>query len=114
MAAVVHARIATMLRRIILSLALSLLLLVSQQGAAVHEISHYSGLVSGHQKQDPSPHTPFCDKCFSYGALANALAVPYFFMPVIVTGFIAIPVTRDDYRHSTFLAYAARAPPILS
>jgi hypothetical protein len=102
-----------MLHRLILSIVISLLLLANQQAAALHEISHYSNLVPGQQKQDKVPHSPYCDKCFSYGELANAIAPPYFSVPIFASGFDPVAISSNDYSYPTYLAYSARAPPVL-
>jgi hypothetical protein len=100
-----------MLRRLILSFALAVLFAFGQQGAAVHEISHYADLAPSQQQQDKAPHTSACDQCLSYGKLANALGLTSF-QPLAITGDFALHAIEHASHHSlTQLHYAARAPP---
>ena len=104
-------RIRPMLRRLILSFALALLFVLGQQGAAVHEISHYADLVPATQQHDKAPHSPVCDKCLSYGELANALGVSYFTPPISTAGFEPPAYSSTNHLSLTLLSYSARAPP---
>lgn len=103
-----------MLRRLILSLALTVLFALGQQGAAVHEISHYADLLPTHQQQDKAPHGAVCDQCLSYGKLASAVGVSSFVPPASIAQFaLHAPLSASD-ASQTFLPYAARAPPRLA
>jgi hypothetical protein len=100
-----------MLRRLILSFALAVLFAFGQQGAAVHEISHYADLAPSQQQQDKAPHTSACDQCLSYGKLANALGLNSF-QPLAITGDFALhAIEHASHQSLTQLHYAARAPP---
>jgi hypothetical protein len=100
-----------MLRRLILSFALAVLFAFGQQGAAVHEISHYADLAPSQQQQDKAPHTSACDQCLSYGKLANALGLTSF-QPLVITGDFALhAIEHASHQSLTQLHYAARAPP---
>jgi hypothetical protein len=100
-----------MLRRLILSFALAVLFAFGQQGAAVHEISHYTDLAPSQQQQDKAPHTSACDQCLSYGKLANALGLTSF-QPLAITGDFALhAIEHASHQSLTQLHYAARAPP---
>lgn len=103
-----------MLRRLILSFALAVLFALGQQGAAMHEISHYADLAPSQQQQDKAPHTSACDQCLSYGKLTSAVAVSAL-TPLALAGDFALH-TSAQHRHDslTRLPYAARAPPVLA
>lgn len=100
-----------MLRRLILSFALAVLFALGQQGAAVHEISHYADLAPSQPQQDKAPHTSACDQCLSYGKLSSAVTVGTI-APLALAGDFALH-TREHHSHDslTRLPYAARAPP---
>jgi hypothetical protein len=99
-----------MLRRLILSFALAVMFAFGQQGAAVHEISHFADLAPS-QQQDKAPHTSACDQCLSYGKLANALGLTSF-QPLASTGDFALhAIEPASHQSLTQVHYAARAPP---
>lgn len=104
-----------MLRKLFLTFALVFLFAMGQQGALVHEISHYadlgSGLAPASQQQDKAPHSPACDKCFSYGELANALAVSDFVVPEIAGANTPIAAVTGQLLNHNSSPYSARAPP---
>ncbi|HEX5538154.1 MAG TPA: hypothetical protein VFX01_00070 [Methylophilaceae bacterium] len=104
-----------MFRRLTLSFALILLFAFGQQGAAVHEISHYANLVPGSQQQDKAPHgSSVCDKCLVYGSLASAIHVTYFSPALLANQFDVTQFQVIAPRVATTDAYLARAPPILA
>jgi hypothetical protein len=100
-----------MLRRLILSFALAVMFVFGQQGAAVHEISHYADLGPSHSQQDKAPHTSACDQCLSYGKLVSALAVSGFHAPAISGDFALHAIEHTSHDRLTQRYYAARAPP---
>jgi len=102
-----------MLRRFILSFALAVLFALGQQGAAMHEISHYADLAPSSQ-QDKAPHSPVCDQCLSYGKVVSALGVAYFAPLVLTTGFEPQFYRLNQHHSPSLAAYAARAPPQLA
>ena len=103
-----------MLRRLIFIFTLALLFGLGQQGAVVHEISHYADLSPLSQQQDKSSHTSVCDKCVVYGELASALGVAYF-APVLLAGtFDTTQYHAGTQHNSPLYAYSARAPPVLA
>ena len=103
-----------MLRRLILSFALAVLFALGQQGAAMHEISHYAELAPSQQQQDKAPHTSACDQCLSYGKLTSAVAVASF-LPLALTGDFALhAIEHASHDNLTRPPYAARAPPRLA
>jgi hypothetical protein len=103
-----------MLRRVILTFALALLFGLGQQGAMVHEISHYADLAPLSQQQDKAPHSSVCDKCLVYGELANALTVSHFSPLLLATAYEPIQYTAAKHLSSPLYAYSARAPPVLA
>lgn len=100
-----------MLRRLILSFALAVLFALGQQGAAVHEISHYADLAPSQQQQDKAPHTSACDQCLSYGKLSSAMAIGTIDSLVLAGDFALHASPQHNHDSLTRLPYAARAPP---
>ncbi|MEO8417962.1 MAG: hypothetical protein ABI475_04470 [Methylophilaceae bacterium] len=103
-----------MLRRVILTFALALLFALGQQGAMVHEISHYADLAPLSQQQDKAPHSPVCDKCLVYGELAHALSVSHFTPLLPATAYEHVQYTAAQQFDLPLYAYSARAPPVLA
>ena len=94
---------------------LALLLLLAQQGAAVHALSHLAESVPAHSQQDKNPpHSPACDKCIAYAEVGGGVhSAPLFFH-----GELALTaqqfVVDYDFSSRTFRAYSSRAPPRLA
>jgi hypothetical protein len=105
-----------MLRRYLLSFSLILLFAFGQQGAAVHEISHYADWVSASQQQQDksAAHISFCDKCLVYGELASAINVTYFSPALLTHQFETAHYSAVSHRNPAPSAYSARAPPVLA
>ncbi len=103
-----------MLRRLILTFALTLVFGLGQMGATVHEISHYADLNPASQKQDQAPHSPVCDQCLSYSNLANALGVSCFTPPALTAGFEPALFSTSSHDSLILTPYSARAPPQLA
>lgn len=103
-----------MLHRLILSFAFALLFAMGQQGAIVHEISHFAHLAPQSQQQDKAPHSAVCDKCLSYAGLGAALAADNYSLPVLAT--VLAPASQQGAQppHPAQHYYAARAPPTLA
>ena len=103
-----------MLKRVFMLLVLPLLLILAQQGAVTHEISHHAELAPLSQQKHQSPHPSVCDKCVAYGEMAGTLNATSFNLPVIKT----VDTQIDSYQASSFYfsssGYLARAPPSLS
>jgi len=103
-----------MLRRLILSFSLIFLFALGQQGAVLHEISHYAEVNPSSQQQDKAPHSSVCDKCLSYGELASALSVHYFAPPILAAGYELTAFSSSSHPSNTLLSYLARGPPLAS
>jgi len=60
--------------RLSLWLLLSLLLVIAQQGAVAHEISHYvDDAKQSQQKNKQSPADKLCEKCLAFAQIAGAV-----------------------------------------
>ena len=100
-----------MLRRYFIYFTFALLFGLTQQAAVTHEISHISDVQESSQKKDKTTHTNFCEKCISFGDLANSIHSGIFGTALLSLEF-ALNCTPTTYRSSAFLvAYYARAPP---
>lgn len=88
---------------------------LGQQGAVVHEISHYTDEVNpSSQQQDKAPHSQLCEKCLSYSGMASALGVSHYAPPALATRFESFTYRSSNHLSRTSAAYSARAPPILA
>jgi hypothetical protein len=108
-----------MKRSLFLRVLLSLLLLVSQQMAVSHAMSHWPGAadkaVQAGAKHAPSKelaHEAGCAQCFAYAQLASALGSPSYLVPLLaVQAFhIASPIPSADCIR-TVCVFQPRAPP---
>ncbi|MEO5702648.1 MAG: hypothetical protein ABIQ54_01950 [Gammaproteobacteria bacterium] len=102
--------------RLIVCTLLACLLLVVQQGAAVHALSHLSSDVPAQSQQDPQTpdldlHT--CEKCTGYAGLSATL----YANPMLFNGralsLVQIYSTQFFVTYYTLLPYYSRAPPQL-
>jgi len=88
-------------------------LLFAQLGGLAHGISHT--LIEQSQSQDQSlPHHQHCDLCSVYAQIGSAVgsnSVSFTGSENIETPHLNNP---DSYTSSTFVAFAARAPPFSS
>jgi len=103
-----------MLRRLILTFALAFMFGLGQQGAAVHEISHYADVNPSSQQQDKAPHSPLCEKCLSYSGMASALGASHYTPPTLASSFELFTYHSSNHHSPTLAAYSARAPPVLA
>jgi len=100
--------------RLILFVCLAFALLVAQQGAALHALSHFADGVPGQSQQGKHlPHSPACDKCVVYADIGSAAASspPIFAAPE--TLFIPVAVLSLLFPSSPLYSYRSRAPPRL-
>ena len=111
-----------MKRSLFLRVLLSLVLLVSQQMAASHALSHISGMAEqtvqaqAGGKNTPSKelaHEAGCSQCFAYAQMASALASPAYLLPVVeAAAFHQIVPVRSADCVRTVCAFRSRAPPL--
>jgi hypothetical protein len=103
-----------MLRRLLLILSLVFLFGLSQQGAAVHAISHLAdGQQSESQQDKKAHHLSFCDKCVAYAALDSVAGTNQIAFGSL-DGHQVLFIASETQRLSTNTPYyAARAPPTL-
>jgi hypothetical protein len=94
-------------------LSLILALLLTQQGAVLHALSHVPGQVPAHSHADDKqlPHNPACEKCVAYAAFGGALGSKPLFItaPLLAAIFVAMPFIA--FAPAFLRAYPARAPP---
>lgn len=103
-------------RRLFFHALLALLLLLAQQGAALHAFSHLTEIVSTHSGQDKkSPHSsPACDKCIAYAEVGGGMhSVPLVFHGVD-THFVQSPLVCSEPSSRMLRAYSSRGPPSLA
>jgi hypothetical protein len=100
-----------MLRRYFIYFTFALLFALTQQAAVTHEISHISDAQQSSQKQDKTTHSNFCEKCLSFGDLANSISSKHFSISLYVFNFDLTSHTSVQDYSNTYAAYSARAPP---
>lgn len=98
-----------MLRRLLAVSLLAGLLVLGQQGAAMHAVTH---VTDWQEHEDQSPHgTTSCEQCVVYAKFASAL-------PTILHGLTLSQTPQEAVEHPVHVAlsflpsaYSARAPP---
>ena len=99
-----------MFRRLILTLALTFLFGLGQQGVVAHQISHLDDLAPLSQPHDQTTHS-VCDQCLVYSALAHASGVSPFVLAVSRPAFVPSEYQAVNHSSLTLSLYQARAPP---
>jgi hypothetical protein len=106
-----------MSRRIAIRIMLSLLLLLSQQMALSHAMSHWAGTahsedsrLSAAVAQDQS-----CDQCLSFAQLAGAVGTdPCRFAPLVGTETALAGTAISPFVPDSRAPFEARAPPVIA
>lgn len=101
-------------RRLSLWLLLSLLLVIAQQGAVAHEISHYVDYLNQSQQNDKqSPADKLCEKCLAFAQIAGAVHAepPVLALPALTYDYT--PVAPVAVIAAEAPAYRSRGPPLL-
>lgn len=101
-----------MLRRYFIYFIFALLFALTQQAAVTHEISHISDTEQSPQKQDKTTHLSFCEKCMSFGGLANGISSKNFSFDLSVFNTHHTIDTFVQNFSNLYAAYSARAPPL--
>jgi hypothetical protein len=109
-----------MSRNLFLRVVLSLLLLVSQQSALSHAMSHWTGGDQTEQAQSGSKrtaskgsvHDANCAQCLSYAQMASAIGSPAYVMPALDLAAVHLvsPIPASDCAR-TDCVFQSRAPP---
>jgi hypothetical protein len=106
--------VTTSLRRLSLWLLLSLLLVIAQQGAVAHEISHYADDVSqSQQKNKQSPADKFCEKCLAFAQIAGSVNTELPVLPLLLLTYDHTPQAPAAFIAADAPAYRSRDPPSL-
>jgi hypothetical protein len=91
---------------------LAVLLLVAQQGAFAHALSHIADLRAG-ETQKHAPHPPACEKCVEYAGVGGALASSSCFVIAAPPDGVAAAPQSFASAAGVFLpVYRSRAPPL--
>ncbi|MBS4097896.1 MAG: hypothetical protein KGZ83_13775 [Sulfuricella sp.] len=100
--------------RLIFFLLLAISLLFTQQGVALHALSHLGESFSGPAEQEKHlPHSPACDKCVVYAGVGSAAAsMPLQFSAPESRAALAI-ILFLGFFSATRRFYLSRAPPFL-
>lgn len=110
-----------MKRSVFLRVLLSLLLLVSQQMAISHAMSHLAGtgdkvaqvqVDSKHKAAKGLAHEPGCSQCFAYAQMASAIGTPAYALPIVdVQPNHLAPLASSVDCIRTVCVFQSRAPP---
>ena len=103
-----------MLRRYFVYFIFALLFALTQQAGVTHEISHIKDSLQTSQNQDKTTHSALCEKCMSYGEIANSIATNHFYIAICTVSFNLNSTISHRHTSETFAVYAARAPPLLT
>jgi hypothetical protein len=100
------------LQRIFANTFFALALLLAQQGALAHSVSHFLSNQAPSQQDKTLPHSKVCDKCVAYAGVSGALHSD---SPVILlhdadAGLFAS--IAHSFLSLPFLAFSSRAPPV--
>jgi len=111
----IFSHIEKMNRRLFFHALLALLLLLAQQGAALHALSHLTEIVPAHAGQDKNlPHSPVCDKCVAYAEIGGGVHSAPLVFHAVDTRFVQSPTACSEFSSRTLRAYSSRAPPCLA
>ena len=103
-----------MLNRVVSTVLLSLALLLAQQGAAWHMLSHLRAAPAPSQQGKQLPHPETCAQClvFAHMGAAASTTFPPFALP---TAAPAQPLAVHVVSRATHVSrYRSRAPPVLA
>lgn len=92
------------------------MLLLAQQGAFSHALTHLSGFSAPQSSQQDKhlPHSPVCDKCVVYAGMSGAATATPFAMPTLDVVTDLVSQDRFPFRSETPSHYRSRAPPSLA
>jgi len=102
-----------MLRRFFAAFWIALALVVGQQAAVLHDLSHASEQLAQKGKGKPAHHT--CDQCFLSAQLSGAVGATIAELPLVPMP-LAV-ASRIDERVVAFaprISFRSRAPPTLA
>jgi hypothetical protein len=94
-----------------LSLCLSLLLVLGQQGAVLHELSHQAGDPVHPSQGKPLPQDKLCDQCVAYAGMGAAAVAAGPAVAGVDAGFALASYLAHGRQACFSAAYLSRAPP---
>lgn len=101
----------TRLQPILIAL-LAFALLIAQQGAALHALSHLTEPLPSQSQQDKHlPHSSACEKCVAYAGIGSALAASALAIPPLIVADAQFESAAAAYLPQTSPHYRSRAPP---
>jgi hypothetical protein len=92
---------------------LAFLLLLAQQGAAVHALSHLADSRPAQQEKH-LPHSPACDKCVVYASIGHGAASAPVVFALPRGEMVQADAVAPVFRSVTATYYRSRAPPPLA
>ena len=104
-----------MLKRSLYSLFVAFALLIAQQGAAWHALSHVRGeMVSSGQHDKKLPNSEQCEKCAVFSQLGAALAATAPQITLAAFSDVLLGKEAPLFRVFERQPYQPRAPPVLA
>jgi hypothetical protein len=98
--------------KLLRSLMLPLLLIVAQQGAVLHELSHYAATET-HDGKKQSPRGDVCDLCLAFAHVGSAATPPSVVAPLLTHLSHQLTPVLPVYAAATELpAERSRGPPL--
>ena len=99
-------------QRIFANTFLAVSLLLAQQSAIAHSVSHFLSDEAPLQQDKPLPNSKVCDKCIVYAGISGALHSdsPVILLHDINDGLFAS--IAHSFHSLFFLAFSSRAPPV--
>lgn len=90
-------------------------LLFTQQGAAIHALSHLGEFLPSHSQSDKQlPHSSACDECVVYAGVGTAVAASSLLIPAVGVQRRHIATSHPLLQFQSVRLYHARAPPTSS
>ena len=100
------------MRRTWLSWLLPILMLLAQQGAYLHELSHYQpASEQGHGGDRKHAADKVCDTCLAYSHVADVASFSSFHAPLLALGHILIGAVTWSARPGAAPCARSRGPP---
>jgi len=97
------------MRRLFGAFFITLALLLGQQAAALHDLSHATEQLD---PKAPAPAKHVCDQCFLGAQLSGAMGTHVASLPVVAAGHVAALPQRDSVHvPAVRLSFRSRAPP---
>ncbi len=100
------------LQRIFANTFFALALLLVQQGALAHSVSHFLSNEAPSQQDKQLPNSKVCDKCLAYAGISGVLHSDSLIILLHDTNVGFFASFAHCFLSTSFLAFSSRAPPV--